>query len=193
MMNIAALVFGSSLMAMAGGADFSGDAQAAFDLPVELPTPGEVTRAKLRRASVNRFFGIALEFGSVVFHTINGGMLIGRDLKFSSAGCNAPDKPCGGPPFLLVIPAGATTMGWIGSARFAESREANLRNSLVYWLGTVVEIGAYFALAIGGNAKTREGRLAQDTCFVSMAALGTLLQVIGAFTGPTRAEVEAAP
>ena len=125
-----------------------------------------------------------------MFHVFNGGWLIGTDLKLSGAGCNAPDKPCGGPPFLLLIPAGATTMGWIGAARLAEAREANLRDSSVYWVGTAVEISGYLVAFAGAGQKGRTARLAWDTAFVSMAALGTILQVVGAHTGPTRAEVE---
>jgi anti-sigma factor RsiW len=81
-------------------------------------------------------------------------------------------------------------MGWIGAARLAEAREANLRNSSVYWVGTAVEISSYLVALAGSGQKGRTARLGWDTTFVSMAALGTLLQVVGAHTGPTRAEVE---
>ena len=119
---------------MAGGSEIDTEDQAAMETPVQpQPSSREVMRAQQRRAAVNRFFGITLELGSAVFHFLNGAWLIGTDLKLSSAGCDAPDKPCGGPPFLLLVPAGATTMGWIGAVRLAEAREANLRDSTVYW------------------------------------------------------------
>ncbi len=191
MTSLAALLLGSSLMAMAGGSEIATEDQAAMETPVQpQPSSREVKRTKQRRAAVNRFFGITLELGSAMFHFFNGAWLIGTDLKLSSAGCDAPDKPCGGPPFLLLVPAGATTMGWIGAVRLAEAREANLRDSTVYWVGTGVEIAAYLVALAGAGQKGRSARLTWDTTFVSMAALGTVLQVVGAFTGPTRAELE---
>jgi hypothetical protein len=134
--------------------------------------------------------GTLLELGSVTFHALNGDMFIGRDLRLSSAGCNAPDKPCGGPPFVLLVPAGATTMGWLGAARIAEAREANLRDSWLYWVGSGVEVAAYVVWAASSHSNSKDARLAWDTTFVSMAALGTTLQVVGALVGPSRAEVE---
>ena len=191
MTSLAVLVLASSLMAVTGGSEMPPDDQDAIETPVPPPPSSrEVRRGKQLRAAVNRFFGITLEIGSTMFHVFNGSWLIGTDLRLSSAGCNAPDKPCGGPPFLLLIPAGATTMGWIGAARLAEAREANLRDSSVYWVGTAVEISSYLVALAGSGQKGRTARLGWDTTFVSMAALGTILQVVGAHTGPTRAEVE---
>jgi hypothetical protein len=192
MMSFAALVLGSSLMAMTGGADIPAEDQDADETPAEpQPSRREVRRAKQIRSAVNGFFGITLELGSALFHYENAAVFIGTDLKLASAGCDAPDKPCSGSPIVLAIPPGATTMGWIGAAFLAEAREANLRDSSVYWVGTGVEVAAYLVFIGGGEKKARSARLAWDTTFVSMAALGTILQVVGAFTGPTRAEVEA--
>ncbi len=192
MTGLALLVLGSTLMAADGGEATPPDDQAAVDAP-EQPKQGswEGRRIKQRRAAANAIIGSTLEVGSVLLHVLNGGIFIGRDLGLSSEGCNASDNPCGGPPFFIVVPLGATTMGWIGAARLAEAREANLRDSWMYWVGTGVEIGAYLVTAPGWGAKGKNARLAWDTTFVSMAALGTVLQVVGALTGPTRADVDA--
>ena len=190
MTSLAALVLGSSLVAMAGG--HASSDEDAVDTPEQAAPPAEAAkRSKHARAAVNAFMGISLEMGSVLFHVFNGGIFIGGDLDLTSAGCDAPDKPCGGPPFLIAVPLGAATMGWIGAARLAEAREANLRDSWVYWVGSAIEVASVVPLAAAEGHKDRDGRLAWHTTFVSMAALGTVLQVAGALTGPTRAEVVA--
>jgi hypothetical protein len=202
MTSLAVLVLGSSLMAMAGGEETLPDDPGEIGT-VHQPQPRgrdaklarktqtrEARLSQHRHAAINTFFGVTLELGSAMLHYLNGVWLIGTDLRLSSAGCNAPDNPCGGPPFLVMIPAGATTMGWIGAARLAESREANLRDSTVFWVGTGIELSAYVVGLAGAGQKGKTARLAWHTTFVSMAALGTILQVVGAFTGPTRAETE---
>ena len=192
MTSLAALVFGSSLLAMTGGPSAPSDDQAAVDEPAPPPpTRAEARRARQRQAAMNGFFGVSLEIGSTLFHVLSGLWLIGTDVRMSSAGCDAPDKPCSGPPFLILIPAGATTMGWFAATRLAESREADLRDSWVYWVGSAVEVSAIGVALAGSGKKSRSARLALDTTCVSMAALGTVLQAVGAFTGPTRAQVEA--
>jgi hypothetical protein len=192
MIGLAALVLGTSLLAASGPEDVDSDYQTMADTSKEVSpeTISPKLQLKHRQMVKNAIMGVGLEMGSVLFHALDG-TFIGQDLGLTSAGCDAPDNPCGGPPFIILIPLGATTMGWIGAARLAEAREADLRDSWVYWVGSALEIGSYLALAKGSDHRDRNGRLAWHTAFVSMASLGTVLQVIGALTGPTRSELVA--
>jgi hypothetical protein len=191
MTSLAALALGSSLMATALSSQ-APDETSTFETEAQARQEHEESkRAQQTRLRASMAVGTMLEVGSLIFHLLDTS-LVARDLKMSSAGCDGPDDPCWGAPFMVLIPAGATTMGWIGAARLAAGRGADLTDSTMFWVGTGVEAAAYALWFFTWSERSRNGRLAVDSTFVSMVFLGTVMQVWGALSGPTRKQAASA-
>jgi len=184
MTSLVALVLGSSLMAAAEPAQVS-EEDSSVETESHVRPERESTRTRQARARAGMAVGTMLEVGSLFFHLVDSSLVV-RDLKMSNAGCNGPDDPCEGAPFLALIPAGAITMGWIGAARFAAGREADLTDSTLFWVGTSVEAAASLVWLVTWDYRSRDARLAADSTVAGLAFVGTVLQVWGALAGPTR-------
>jgi len=196
MTTLAVLVLGSISTVMAGEIDVPPAQQPAV-APEQQPPPAaddaerdrraraRIERRKQRHVAFNLLAGIGLEAGAALFYVGTGGF-IQRDLDLTSAGCDAPDNPCGGPPTVLLIPGSATALGVLGATRFAAARDAALWRSPVFWAGTFVEASAYVVWAATGYLRTRSERLTWDTTFLATAVVGTGMQVWGALIAPPR-------
>jgi hypothetical protein len=180
MTPLAALVLGSSLTAMTGGAGAPSEGQ-----PVVAPSRRS-ERSRQRREAVNTVVAIGLEVGATLFY-IGAADSIRSDLQLTSAGCNAPDQPCRlGTPVALLIPVSGMVMGAAGAARIAAAREANIWRSGLFWVGTATEVVAFGVSLAGTNQDTRNQRVARDTTLVAGAIVGTTLQIWGAMIAPPR-------
>jgi hypothetical protein len=201
MATLAALVLGSGLTILAGSAKASPADQpvvAAEPPPspdgdaIERRRSAAAERRRQRRIGFNIIVGGALELGAGLLYVGTSGF-ISRDLKLTSAGCDAPDQPCRiGTPVVLLIPGSATALGVLGATRLAAAREANVWRSPMFWAGSAVSVAAYLAWGATGDLKTRNERLTWDTTFLAGAVLGTAMQVWGALIAPRR-DAEPAP
>jgi hypothetical protein len=188
MFSLSALVLATNLLAAAPETLAAPD-EDPFAAPAAQPKPARrpVAQSSFRRSGKHTFFGLVLETGAALLYLGTGAMTVGLDANLPPEGCNAASKPCAmGTPIFVFLPAGATTLGWIGASRFAAANDANMWRSPLFWTGTALALGAYLAWGMALGQQTRNPRLVWDTTGITMAVVGTALQVAGAVTAPKR-------
>jgi hypothetical protein len=200
MTMLAALVLGSTLMAV-GGTETPSTAQPAvtpiqqFDSGESAAVPPDpraarradrIARRRRTMLKVHLIGGVALEVASTGLHALTAAGFIGADADLPPEGCAAPDMPCRGTPIVLFVPVGAMATGWIGATRLAAAREASIWRSPLFWAGTAVSIASWVVPALVVDGDTRKDRLTVDVVLVAGLVSGTAVQMWGAFLAPPR-------
>lgn len=179
MVTLAALLVGVTLTA-AGPAD--PPVVNPLEPPVLTPREQRAERHRRRMATIHTVGGVALEVGAGLFHLLTASAVIGDDPSCVGDECHR------GSPVLVLLPATAIAMGWIGATRLAAGREASIWRSPVFWVGTAVTIVTLPAAVAATYAfqSDRHQRVAGGTTLVAGFVLGNVIQVWGAFTAPPR-------